>query len=359
MANGHNNVKRIVRRVGEELRATRAIAAETTWPEALNTLRAKLDIQIMSRNGFKEPPAVRARLMRKHETLLKYMESRFGDFYNSYDYDGALPPSDPLLEGKVWMCWWQGEDKAPEIVRACIDSVRKNAGGHEVVVITDENVHQYVHIPKWVFDKVSDGVMSRTHLSDLLRLSLLAEHGGLWLDATFFCMGSLDQYMRMPLWTIKRPGYLHASVAGGMFANYSLGCDSLNRRIFATVRDFYLNYWEQADFLIDYLLTDYLIVMVQRYDSGTAEAFALVEPNNPRCDDLQDLLNESFSQEVWNELCYKTRLFKLTWKQAFRKVVAGGEKTFYGALLDGNLSFNGSGAVNVGVSTRIQGCKYE
>ena len=344
MANGHNNVKRIVRRVGEELRATRAIAAETTWPEALNTLRAKLDIQIMSRNGFKEPPAVRARLMRKHETLLKYMESRFGDFYNSYDYDGALPPSDPSLEGKVWMCWWQGEDKAPEIVRACIDSVRKNAGGHEVIVVTEDNMGDFVRIPDWVLEKVKDGVITRTNLSDLLRLSLLAEHGGLWLDATFFCCRHLDDMVfSAPIWTIKRPDYLHASIASGHFAGYSLACAPEGRRFFATVRDFFLEYWRRSESMVDYLLVDYCIVEAQRHALGPdGDFFAVVKPNNARCDDLQGMLNEAYSQEAWNQLCAETGLFKLTWKQSFKKSTPDGERTFYGVLVDGDLTCRGS-----------------
>ena len=225
MANGHNSIKRIVHRSCEEIGATVRIARATSWPEAINTFRAKLDIQVMSRNGYKEPPEVRERLLRKHETVLKYLEGRFGDYYASYDYGAPLAPLDPALEGKIWMCWWQGEENAPEIVRACIDSVRRNAGGHEVVVITDENLSDYVDIPEWVLEKVRAGIMSRTHLSDLLRFALLAEYGGMWLDATFFCTGPLEEHMSLPMWSIKRPDYLHGSVACGMFANYSLACD--------------------------------------------------------------------------------------------------------------------------------------
>lgn len=333
MANGHNSIKRIVHRSCEEIGATFRIARATSWPEAINTFRAKLDIQVMSRSGYKEPPAVKERLLRKHETVLKYLENRFGDFFESYDYDAPLPPSDPALEGKIWMCWWQGEENAPEIVRVCIDSVRRNAGGHEVVVITDENLSDYAHIPGWVLDKVRAGVMSRTHLSDLLRLSLLAEHGGLWLDATFFCTGSLDKYMNLPIWSIKRPDYLHASVACGMFANYSLGCNTEHRRLFATLRDYYLEYWLQSDELIDYLLTDYLIVLAQRHDQSIADAFTSIEPNNPRCDDLISILNEPFDCRSWQLLVKDTVFFKLTWKQAFLSECES-RQTYFGYICD-------------------------
>lgn len=338
MANGHNSLKRIVHRSCEELDATRRIAKVTSWPEAINTFRAKLDIQVMSRNGYKEPPAVKERLLRKHETVLKYLENKFGDYYASYDYKAPLPASDPDLENKIWMCWWQGEEKAPEIVRACIDSVRQNAGGHEVIVVTDENLSKYADIPDWVLEKVHSGVMSRTHLSDLLRLSLLAEHGGLWLDATFFCTGALDGYLKLPIWSIKRPDYLHASVACGMFANYSLECDVSHRRVFATLRDYYLEYWQQRDGLIDYLLTDYLIVLAQRHQSSIAEAFASIEPNNPRCDDLISLLDEPFNECEWNNLTKDTSLFKLTWKQSYQTEDLRRE-TYFGHIL--KLDMNG------------------
>ena len=426
MANGHNSIKRIVHRSCEEIGATFRIARATSWSEAINTFRAKLDIQVMSRNGYKEPPAVKERLLRKHETVLKYLENRFGDFFESYDYDAPLPPSDPTLEGKIWMCWWQGEENAPEIVRACIDSVRRNAGGHEVIVITDENLSDYAHIPDWVLEKVragvlkylenrfgdffesydydaplppsdptlegkiwmcwwqgeenapeivracidsvrrnagghevivitdenlSDyahipdwvlekvraGIMSRTNLSDLLRLSLLAEHGGMWLDATFFCAGSLGEYMDLPIWSIKRPDYLHASVACGMFAGYSLACKEVQRHPFVVARDFFLEYWRNSDRLIDYLLVDYLIVLAQRHDPSVAAAFASIEPNNPRCDDLISILDRPFDQSAWSELLLDTSLFKLTWKQEFPKQTDG-RQTYYGRLLEGGLS---------------------
>jgi hypothetical protein len=337
VANGHNNVRRLVHRSGEELRATKELASVVGWRDAANTFRAKLDIQVMNRNGFKEPPAVRSRLLRKHESVIEYLESRFGDFYASYDYGKELPVSDPASEGKIWMCWWQGLENAPEIVRACVESVHRNAGNRGVVVITDKNMADYVDIPGWIFDKVADGTITRTNLSDLLRLSLLAEHGGLWLDATFFCTGPLeDMCFGRPFWSIKRPDYLHASIASGYFAGYSLACDAAHRRPFLVTRDFFLEYWKKSAFMVDYLLVDYLIVLAQRHCPEVAADFRSIEPNNRQCDELVKVLGEPFDQECWNELRKDTALFKLTWKQGFPQELNGRE-TFYSALLKGKI----------------------
>lgn len=337
MVTKHNSLKRISHRISEELRATREIAAATSWHDALETFRAKWDIQVMNHNGFAEPPAVHDRLIRKHEIMLKYFEQRYCDFYRNYDYDALMAPVDPNMEGHIWICWWQGLENAPEIVKCCVESIRRNAGDHQVTIITDRNVEQYIEIPEWVKKKQSEGIISRTNLSDLLRLSLLAKYGGLWLDATFFCTGSLsDMAFGSPMFSIKRPDYLHCSIAQGYFAGYSLACDASHRRIFTTVRDFFLEYWKTNDFLVDYLLVDYMIVLAQRHNKDIADAFAAIKPNNPHCDDLYKVLDKPYDEGYWSKLTEDTSLFKLTWKQNF-PIESNKQMTFYGKLLSDGL----------------------
>ena len=103
MVAGHSSIKRIVHRIGEECRSTAEIARLTSWPEALETFMAKVDIQMMNRNGFKEPPAVRNRLVHKHEILMKYFEQRYGRFADEYDFHAPMQASDPALEGKIYV----------------------------------------------------------------------------------------------------------------------------------------------------------------------------------------------------------------------------------------------------------------
>lgn len=337
MASGHNNMRRLAHRAAEEIRASIAIGRVCGFSEGVNAFHAKLDLQVMNRNGYFEPPQVRSRLIRKHEAVMRYLEKLLGDYASAYNYDQVLPPVPTDMSGKIWMCWWQGEDQAPEIVKACIDSVRKGSEGREVVVISDENIQNYVVFPEQVLRLRDKGVLSRTHLSDLLRLELLSRYGGLWLDSTFFCCRPLvSEVYSAPLFSIKRPEYLHGSIAAGYFANYSLGCDDENRYIFAAIRDLFLEYWNRSTYLIDYLLTDYLIVMVQRHNNRVADAFSSVKQNNPMCDELFKVLGTPYEQDDWNYLSADTDLFKLTWKQGFPKQI-GGAETFYAKVLNGGL----------------------
>ena len=73
MVQNHNNIKRILHRSVEELKATYDVAKVISLKAALVTFRAKLDIQIMNRNGFKEPEKVRKRLIRKHQIMLDFL----------------------------------------------------------------------------------------------------------------------------------------------------------------------------------------------------------------------------------------------------------------------------------------------
>lgn len=338
MANKHNSIKRIVHRSLEELRASWDVAQVVSWKAAWVTFRAKIDIQIMNRNGFKEPESVRNRLMRKHQIMIDFLEDRFKDYWANYQVQEKMPDCDERLRDKIWICWWQGLDNAPEIVTACVESIRRNAGKYEVIIITDKNCKDFVQFPDWLEEKRNNGIISRTIYSDLLRLNLLSKYGGMWIDSTFFCTSErFEEYMKLPFWSIKRPDYLHCSIASGYFANYSLGCSYQNRWIYAVVRDFLYNYWKNYDRLVDYLLTDYAIVLAERHCPKIAAAFARIKPNNKYCDELWKVLGEPYDEEVWKRICEDTVLYKLTWKQSFPKEIDG-RKTFYGKLIEGTLA---------------------
>ena len=337
MAQLHNSIKRLIYRSIEELKSTCDIAKVISLKAALVTFRAKIDIQIMNRNGFKEPESVKNRLMKKHQIMLDFLEDKYKDYWKNYNYTKDLPESDEHLRNKIWICWWQGIDNAPEIVKACVDSIKRYAGKYEVICITEENYKDYVTFPKWVKEKRKQNIISRTIYSDLLRMNLLATYGGIWIDSTFFCISScFDSYMQLPLWSIKRPDYLHCSVACGYFANYSLGCRYENRWIYKVILDFLYNYWKENDKLIDYLLTDYVIVLAQRHNKEIADVFNKIKPNNTFCDELYKVLEQPYDENVWKEINKDTVLYKLTWKQHFEKEMDG-KKTFYGRLIDGTL----------------------
>lgn len=121
MKQKHNTFKRIFHRICEELKATYDVAQVISWKAALVTFRAKIDIQIMNRNGFKEPENVKNRLLYKHQIMLNFLEKKFSSYWNNYQYLNTMPECDEKMRNKIWVCWWQGLDNAPEIVKTVHD----------------------------------------------------------------------------------------------------------------------------------------------------------------------------------------------------------------------------------------------
>ena len=337
MATGHMNMKRVTHRIKEELGSTVEVARHTSLGDAFSTLLGKIDIQIMVRNGHVQKKWMIKHLIKKHSAMNKYFAKMFEDFSKNYDIENvSLPNINEEYKSCVWVCWWQGLDNAPEIVKKCVESIRRNIGEHKLIVITEENISEFVEFPDWMILKYKKGIISKTHLSDVLRLELMARYGGLWLDSTFYCTSSIEHLFDLPVWSIKRPNYRYTSVACGCFANYSFGCTSENRRVFAIIRDYLLEYWKKYDYMIDYLFLDYLIVLVRNSHKYVDDMFANIPDNNPKCDELLKNCGCKYNEIQWRELKKQTDLFKLTWKADFPKQVDG-ENTFYSLLIQGKL----------------------
>ncbi len=348
MSTKHMNLKRISHRVKEEVSSTMEVAKVVGIKGAFASFRGKVDIQIMVHNGHIEHPWIRRHLLKKHEAMNAYFEKVFTEFNENGVQKVHIPKQDENYKDCIWICWWQGLENAPDIVKKCVESIQIHAGNHKVVIITDENYKKFVTFPTWIEEKYRSGIITRTHLSDLLRISLLAQYGGIWLDSTFFCVGNLEPYFSMPIWSIKRPDYRHVSVSCGEFANYSFGCTTEYRKVFAILLEYLLNYWKNYDYMIDYLFLDYLIVLARKQNTYVNQVFNKIIPNNKNCDELLKVLGNEFDSAKWEKLRDNTVLFKLTWKADFPKIV-NGKKTYYGEIMNGELNVS---ALSGGVLTK-------
>lgn len=322
MRKGIKEIKRKLGRVAEELTASCRVGAKTSIVDGFHTFKAKLKLHTI----VNETPADREMLLHKHRSITTYLEKAYGTFWATYTLPLHLATDDHSKNpypDKIWVCWWQGLDNAPELVKACVESIRRHAGSREVILITDDNLHQFVTFPSHITALVKSGAITRTHLSDLLRFSLLSRYGGMWLDATFFATGDLTQWASLPLWTIKRPDYGHLSPACGRFANYSIACDYEHRYVFDAPLQFLYHYWLSNRHLVDYLLVDYATSLSIIHEPTVARLYEAIPPNNPQCDDLVKHLGQPFDPTEWDRLCSDTQLFKLTWKAQFPLRVHG------------------------------------
>ncbi len=104
-------------------------------------------------------------------------------------YDAHLASMPRAIPKKIWIFWDSGEAGAPPIVRACIASWRDQNPGWEVTVLDACSAETVVDMPP------RPETMPIQAYCDLLRLRLLRRHGGVWADATLYCLTPLDHWL--------------------------------------------------------------------------------------------------------------------------------------------------------------------
>jgi hypothetical protein len=90
------------------------------------------------------------------------------------------------------MIWYQGLDSAPPLVRLCIDSWCRSNPDWKVIVLDRKSLRDWIN-SKEVSNDRSDLTVQK--ISNLARLCLLRRYGGVWADATVFCLRPLGDWL--------------------------------------------------------------------------------------------------------------------------------------------------------------------
>ena len=263
----------------------------------------------------------------KDRVMLDWLKEHYADVIDRYK-----DRKEPCSEGEcpVWSMWWQGEDDLPEVIRLCFANIRKHCGSHPFRVITQENFREYVHLPEYVLTKADAGIISLTHLSDIIRAYLLSHWGGMWIDATVLVTRDID--FGKNYWTIRRetdPCEFNVSMK-----RWSISVQRAVKGnvLWSFVLDMWLEYWKRQESLADYVMTDYMVALAYDALPQCRAMLEGVELSNPAFDDLQSILNDKWDAEKWEGLSRETQYFKLTYKHNFRKEIHGRE-TLYGYIM--------------------------
>lgn len=291
------------------------------WPAAL--VLAHMRRSFAESGGCGEAGKVRAWKAVQAQTL-SYLKKRYGRLAES----AAGNLGQKQENAPVWVFWWQGEEAAPVLVRRCIRSIRRQAGNHPVRVVDQNNYREFVTIPGHIEEKRDKGIISLTHFSDFLRMALLAEHGGLWLDATIYAADSLAPAFRGELFTVRNPGLEEENVSQWDWSVFAIGGNA-GCGLFAGVRELLSAYWLENDWLIDYYVFDYMMRLIVDSCPAIREALEAVTPNNSGIyhyqKHFQDPADTLPPEDTW--------LFKLSWKGSYSPVNRAGEQTLYGRWL--------------------------
>jgi len=255
-----------------------------------------------------------------------YVLRRFENNYNV-----SLPHK---YSNKVWVCWLQGMENAPKIVKKCYESIKENLTDRDIILITNENLEQYVNFPKYIIDKWKAGIITNTHLSDLLRLELLIRYGGLWLDATVFCS---DNRENIPDYFFNSELFFYQNLKPGRdgdayyFASWLINAKS-NNKILMAVRALCYEYWKKQNSLYDYFLLHAFFAIVLDFYPKEWQAVIPRDCASPHI--LSLMMFNQYDENMWKAVKAQTPFHKMTYK--FSQQEAKKSNTYYKILFEQN-----------------------
>jgi hypothetical protein len=219
----------------------------------------------------------------------------------------------------VWWCWLQGEENAPTIVKACLNSLRRNLPqDYEIRVIDESSWIQWISLPDYIVEKRRKGHIPPALFSDLLRLELLIKYGGTWIDSTVLCTGEngskefqgvseASNFLEADLFFFQYtpPG----SQRFGGISNWFISAHS-NNKVLMTMRNILMVYWRDYDCTLDYYIFHLFFGgMVRAYPE---EINAMPYAYSVDALQLMKHWHEQYDQEKWNKWTSRVCFHKLS-----------------------------------------------
>ena len=250
-------------------------------------------------------------IQKKNKYIFNYIDSNYRNLLDKYKYCNT--DSQVSSVPRIWVMWWQGEESAPEIVKMCIASIRRNANGAIVTMVSKENYRDYVELPEYVLKKHEAGIISFAHLADIMRVFLISQYGGLWLDATIYVSRPIphDIYKK-DFYSLHSIHYKTPFVADDRFYTFVLGGRS-SSKIFEFEKDFFSEYCKEHDVMIDYYLLDYSIMYQYFNMADVRSEIDNLEETSESLYDLVNMLNDPYNEKKMNLTLSQNLFSKLKW----------------------------------------------
>ena len=244
---------------------------------------------------------------------------------------------------RIWVFWGQGEDQMPVLVRACYKQLISLNG--DVVLVTKENVHDYVDIPAAIYQKVESGKLTWANFSDIVRTTLLAQHGGLWLDATVWITRPFpfDDFKTMPFYSVN--GKVPVNNKSVRFwtsfewnwSSWAMLANEPGSLLFQFVSQMMQAIAVKELYWLDYVLQDYLIFYACR-------KFPQIGKDMTACDEIEfknrgklsSLMNSPYKDDEYKRLITTDYIFKLSFRTNWTRSDSQDRLTYYGHLINHN-----------------------
>ena len=141
--------------------------------------------------------------------------------------------------------------------KACLRSLRRWHSDKKIITLNSQNIHEYTKLPDYIIENYRKGIISPTNYSDLIRLQLLIEHGGTWIDSRIFCTGRKFEFiMHLPFFFFR--GGIHNGITNGFIVS------APGNPILIILRDVLFKYWRDYNYCIDRFMFHMFVGMISK-----------------------------------------------------------------------------------------------
>jgi hypothetical protein len=269
-----------------------------------------------------------------HKVILDYLTGILEDsIYTIEKMDTDKPVENIKEDCPIWIYWNTGVENAPEIVQCCIKSIQNNAGKHPVNVLSEETLGEYldVPVPEKLYRWQKQGNIPHAIIADYIRLSLLKQYGGIWMDATLYMTQEFSESVyRYPWYTLNNRDVTDVNTVSLYRWSGFFMCCGENSIIMKCVHQLWTDYVkkENGDGIVDYFVLDYILALVHDHNKAAREQMEAVENNRMLGDNfLMDNLWNAYDEVEWAKAKSKKYIYKLTYKNI--DVSLANENSYY------------------------------
>lgn len=222
------------------------------------------------------------------------------------EYEVSRAESSPARSELVFTYWAQGVDAAPPVVRASINSWKREIGA-QLVVLTESELDYWIRFDTSMHDRLP---ARSARFSDVLRTELLAKYGGTWVDATTFPTESYKAFSQTTEGTnIFAPRYQGAAISSWYLKASSDG--ALIHRLNAALRV----YWRHHKKAIGYFMFHFMFECIALGDFGAKREWSnSVNISSRDCHRVHAIMAKDVRQDEFERRLNAAPVQKMTYK---------------------------------------------
>ena len=241
-----------------------------------------------------------------------------------YAVNNTVVPNDaPKGSQKIiWQYWHQGINSAPEIIHKCVESIKKYHPEYDIRILSFDNIKDYVEIPQRYYDLLEQKKIPIAIFSDVLRLYLLAQYGGIWIDSTIYLTDRLsDEILNSDFFVIQKDPRTDAFEDKMVCYFIKANADNIWIHL---IKNAIESYWKENDYLVHYFMFEHFVTLISDANEHLASDWnKMYYINAKNTGILQEHMLKEFDNIQFDKIKTETNIHKLTYKNIKNEEING------------------------------------